>query len=123
MSNGVGDGYAYGVPHPSEYDPDEEPEWPEGMSAEQVSKLIARLAEELPQLGIYPEPHVSVERHGDHVALTMNFVVGDVAFTPRVQDPQQDEFNDQFRKLENDSLRDRVEEIKEKHRRGETPEA
>jgi hypothetical protein len=54
--------------------------------------------------------------------LVMQYQVGDVAFSPRVQDPETDQINDQFREIALDSLDDDVQSIKDKYRKDKDKE-
>lgn len=98
-------------------DPDEEDGLPEGVTREMLDALVSRVVEELEKIGLYADGEVHVEGHGEHLALIGNFRIGDIAFSQRVQNPQQDAFDDQFRAIETDNLYDQADDIRNEFKR------
>lgn len=92
-------------------DPDE-PQDPEDQIRDEAFRaeadsLIARgegLAERAKKLGLYAEGPAQITMvptpFGPRPALVQQFQIGRIAFTDRVQDPDTDKFNDDFRTIE-----------------------
>jgi hypothetical protein len=86
--------------HPSTNDPDDQEVFPPGVTEEHVEKLLEAVKEALTGIGLYMSPAAAIERRGDHLFVTANLEVGQIAFSKGVQDPEQAQFDDQFRSLE-----------------------
>lgn len=93
-------------------DPEWENELPEGVTQEMVNALINRVVEACEKIGLYASGDMTVESHGGRIVLLANFQIGDIAFSQRVQNPEQDAFDDQFRAIEADSVADRADDIR-----------
>lgn len=122
--------------HPSYGEPDEPDEeddgWigesalPEGITSDMVDDLIRQVAEATELVGLYADPMVKVQTTHEHdpdgecekdfLILHFYFRIGDVAFTPRVQEPVQDEFNSEFAKIEHREVHTGFEAIKDRFR-------
>lgn len=115
--------------HPSMWNPDDsddddpESRLPEGISQDQVNDLIRRMMGAAELIGLYADPLVQVERltspiaeGNDRLLLHVVFQIGQVAFTKRVQNPEQDQVDDTVRTIETGVSYDRSEEIKDKFR-------
>lgn len=102
--------------HPSMGHPDDDDQrsLPEGVTEEGVDSLVRAVIEATNGIGLYATPRVEMHFHGDLMLLNMQFDIGQVAFTKRVQDPEQDKFDDSFRGIEGDAVRDKVKGIKER---------
>lgn len=101
-------------------DPDEENELPEGVTQEMVEALVRRVVEACEKIGLYASDTIQVESHSGRLVVLANFQVGDIAFSQRVQNPEQDAFDDQFRAIEADSVADQAEDIRNKFKRDDT---
>lgn len=93
--------------HPSGFEDDEGSEsyLPDGVTGEQVTALVEEVLEKIKKLGMYCKgSHVAVEEDGfdDEPNLLIHaiFTFGKVAFTPRVQNPEQDAVDDEFKIIE-----------------------
>lgn len=85
---------------------------------EKLAPVIEKLQEEARKIGLYvsaaflqPDP-MTIPGEKTEPRIIVTFAVGDVAFSDRVQNPEQDEVEDQFRGIEHGMVRDQVEEIK-----------
>lgn len=125
--------------HPSQGanapDPDDSDEThlPDGASEEKVEALAREIMEACELLGLYAEQHYQVELTHDHdvaggceedyIVLHIPFRIGEVAFTTRVQAPEQDKTDDSFRTIVSADVNDAVEQLKNRFRKreGETP--
>lgn len=96
------------------------------LSPEQQEKLDAaldRLVEEARKVGLVAAQLMVVP--GDAfppassgpVKVVAQFTISDTAFSARVQDPKQAEFDDEFRRLAVASTEDEIEEIKKRYRK------
>lgn len=94
--------------HGFDDDDDEEASLPEGVTEEQVRGLVETITEEANGIGLYAAPMVQAHCQGDTMLLVMQFRIGDVAFLPRVQDPEQDKVDDTFRAIETDNAAQRI---------------
>lgn len=94
--------------HPS-YGEDEDYDsfLPDGVSNEQVVTLVDTIISEIEKLGLFMQhahlayPGMDIDDEDDEGYLLIHavFTFGKVAFTPRIQDPTQDKFNDSFRAI------------------------
>lgn len=86
---------------------------------EQVEALVTQVVDNVEKLGVYSDgPPVFMTHKDGRLGFVVQFTVGDVAFTKRVQNPQQDEIDSTFHKFQSDEVREKFESIKEKFRRG-----
>jgi hypothetical protein len=101
----------------SDGDDEQMPPLPFGATMEQVEALVKQAEEDLAKIGLYAEP-AAQSRHGDdELYLLMNFRVGDVAFTKRVQDPETDKTDDVIRGMESNAVFETRDEIIERYKR------
>lgn len=101
--------------HPgSGEDENEERSLPEGVTEEQVDSLIREFLAATEKIGLYGSPHVAVDVDQGKVCLFMSFEIGDLAFSKRVQNPEQDKVDSQFHQIETEAVRDRFQAIKDK---------
>lgn len=119
------------IPHNGEEDgPDpEEPFLPDGVSQEQVDDLITKISEKLNLLGLYVEPSLQVTVTHDHdvdgscgkdfIVLHVMCRIGRVAFSTRVQDPEQAKMNDSFTGIVTDEQHSKADEIRKRFSRGD----
>ena len=102
-------GYEEGAPLP--------PDIPE----EKLRPLLEKFTDGARRLGLYTEGiSVHVDANPDPGSppkhkLVAQFSLGDQAFSKRVQDPETDQMNHEFRKIEGQSVRDQWEEIRRQH--------
>ena len=116
--------------HPSMYDSDEpgddDQKLPDGVTEEMVKDRLKEMAEVLSRLGIYSSPDLICDVDDDgKIAIFVTAEIGDLAFSSRVQDPEQTEVDKTFHQFETDAVRDRFQEIKDKFsgKRKDSPEA
>lgn len=105
--------------HPSMYNPfdedDDDPELPDGVTREQVEQKVKDLLDVLEKIGMYTDDGVGIDITPDgRFALFLMCNVRDVAFTQRVQNPEQDAVNQTFHQFEANEVRDRFQQIKDK---------
>lgn len=114
--------------------PEQPPEEPDGTAHEQVREIVRELEDRARKMGLYLEDvgiasqshdqAVNAMQSADKLREVINsgeaqlvvvgtFVVGDVALSKRVLDPEQDEIDTQVRAI----LPDPAEELREKMRR------
>lgn len=92
--------------HPSEFDDDDyETALPDGVTSEQATALVEEVLEKIKKLGLYCKgAHVAVaeDNFNDEPNLMIHaiFTFGKVVFTPRVQNPEQDVVDDEFKIIE-----------------------
>ncbi len=94
---------------------------PDGVTESQVNDLIRGVMEATDLLGLYADPMVHLENLNGRLILNVQFRIGKVAFTKRVQDPEQDETDTAFHQIETEEVKDRVRDITARFRRGPTP--
>lgn len=116
-------------------DPDEEPSpIPEAIrdAADVLGERFKDVPDELRKIGLYLEGEpqlvmVPSQMGPPRAALVAQFVIGRVAFSKRVQDPDTDQMNDQFRVMEvqaeDDAFLDERQRIADALARGEDPYA
>lgn len=73
---------------------------------EQEDPTVGPVEEQLPDT-----EEITDKKH----LLVMAFQVGDIAFAPRVQDPETDKFNDEFRKIDSHATYEEFEAIRNKY--------
>lgn len=89
-------------------------------SEERYRALHDELEKKLEKIGCYVRNtgfQQPVDNDGNFVGdpfLILECQVGGVAWLPRVQDPEQDKFNDEFRGIEGDESKEEFEEIRRK---------
>lgn len=95
-----------GDPDDHDHDDEGEQELPPEIRA-QFDLLIERsekLIDKARQIGLYIEGHPQVQivptPGGMAAALVVQYTIGKVAFSDRVQNPEKDKFDDQFRVME-----------------------
>lgn len=98
-------------------DHEPEVELPEGVTREMIEALVVRAVEANEKIGLYATPDSHVELHGDRLVFVGSFRIGDIAFSQRVQNPEQAAFDDQFRAIEADSVADQAEDIRNAFRK------
>lgn len=95
---------------------------PEGVTIEQAHALVEAVVEAVEKLGLYSEhAHLAVpdaDAQGAPLMIHAIFTFGKVAFTPRIQNPEQDEFDDKFRKFEAGEIASTAADIVESFKRG-----
>lgn len=101
----------------------DEPEWPEGVTKEKVEALLEEAAGELKKIGLYAHPVMQLDVQSGQVIAYMAFEVGQLAFSKRVQNPEQDEVDRAFHQFEAQATRERYEEIRKKFIRDENAES
>lgn len=102
-----------------------EPELPKDIPAEKLEALVGELKERSNKIGLYMNAvSLNVDGGDDdipedlrHHKLMAQFTLGDVAFSKRVQDPESDGFDTDFKKIEHGALKDTVKDIVEQTRR------
>lgn len=110
--------------HPSEFSDDEPGSYlPDGVTEDQVTALVEDVLEKIKKVGLYCKgAHVAVgdDDLGDEPVLMIHgmFTFGKVAFTPRIQDPEQDAVDDQFNVIERYENEATAESIVESFKRG-----
>ena len=91
------------------------PEIPE----EKFESLVDKLADDSRKIGLYVNGvalNVDEDDTPDKMhMLVMQFVIGDVAFSDRVQDPEADEFDLEFKKIEKGTIIDQMQNIREQY--------
>lgn len=97
-------------------------ELPPDLPEDKMSELIEGVTEGARKIGLYTtgvgflvDERDEEEHPEKEHKLLMSFRIGDVAFSPRIQDPEQDEFNDQFRRIAASSVDDEVEDIRRRY--------
>jgi len=98
------------------------PEIPE----EKFEALVDKFADESRKIGLYvngvalnvDEDDIPDKKH----MLVMQFVIGDVAFSDRIQDPEADEFDLEFKKIEKGTIIDQMQNIREQYEKREKEE-
>lgn len=100
-------------------------ELPPDLPDEKLQPLIEELKEQAQKIGLYvsavalnvdhgdpdeTDPDAAVERRHQ---LMMQFTLGSQAFSNRVQDPESDNFDTEFKKIESGALQDNVSDIVE----------
>lgn len=102
-------------------------EYPDDLpyTEEQLGGLIERFENETRKIGLYlkhaglhvdpSSPDEPSERQDPK--LVMIFGIGSVAFSSRVQDPEQDEINDEFRRIASSSIDDDIESIRQRYKK------
>lgn len=102
--------------------PDEQPDGlPEDVPEEKLKELADVLSDKSRKIGLYSlgvgfiEDPDSEEGEPSQHTLVMQYQIGDIAFSPRVQDPETDQMNDEFRKIATATIDDDVEEIKKRY--------
>lgn len=101
---------------------------PKDVPEEKLRDLVEALSDEARKLGLYQLGFGFTADSGDdedlpgepvrHL-LVMQFAIGDIAFSPRIQDPETDKVNDEFRKIESDSVEDEIEAIRRQYLQGD----
>lgn len=96
---------------------------PDGVSEEQADALVKAVLDEIEKLGLYiRHAHMGVtepDPFGNPTLVIYGiFSLGKIAFTERVQNPEQDEFDDTFRQIESDETALATIDIIESFRRG-----
>lgn len=79
--------------------------------------VATTLADSLRQIGLYANEGRFLSRDDGRVFLAVSVDIGDVAFTTRVQDPEQAQFDDQFRQVATEVVDDDFLETRERMRR------
>lgn len=103
--------------HPSmgpEGGDDEEPDLPDGVTPEKIDALIREVVEKATLIGLYADPMIQVHGHDDVMFVAMRFDIGSLAWVKRVQDPEQDTFDDKLRQMENPLVKDQNQGIKDR---------
>lgn len=102
-------------------------EFPDDLpyTEEQLGGLIERFEDQTRKIGLYlkhaglhVEPSSLDKTESEDPKLVMIFGIGSVAFSPRIQDPEQDEINDQFRQIASSSVDDDIESIRKRYKKG-----
>ena len=92
---------------------------PEGFSEEKMVDLVERTTQALDRVGLHLAGFPRLEGTDDgRTWLVVNCEIGNLAFSKRVQDREQAEFDKQFSKFEVDATQDRIEDIKKRFMRG-----
>lgn len=74
-----------------------------------------QLADRAEKIGLYAQgTRLGVTEDGEHLIIVTDFIVGDVAFSPRVQDPEQEAMDDSFSTIEAASAKDDFAEYQRK---------
>lgn len=101
--------------HPSMGPDEEEPDGlPEGVTREKVEALIREVIEKAQMIGLYATPGVEIHGHDDVMFFAMRFDIGQLAWSKRVQDPKQDEFDTKLRDMENPMVKENTQGIKDR---------
>lgn len=106
--------------HPSLSDNEEPEPLPDGVSEEAVLGVLTRASTALARLGVYADEHLSVQVQEGRLIMIGHFAVGDLAFSKRVQNPEQDDFDESFRVMEREAVYDQAEDILDEFRRDDT---
>lgn len=93
---------------------DEEPELPDGVTREKLDALIREVVEKASLIGLYAEPTIGVHGHSDVMFLAMRFDIGQLAWVKRVQAPEQNKFDEEFRKIEQPLAKERTQHLKDR---------
>lgn len=105
---------------------EEEAPLPPDLPEDKLRPLLEKFTDGARKLGLYTEGiAINVDANPDgppQHKLVAQFSIGDQAFTKRVQDPESDSIDHEFRKIEGQTLRDQWEEIRRKHLGEETEE-
>lgn len=99
---------------------------PPNFPEDKFQDLLEKMGDKARQIGLYVngaalnvdeegEPLTGEKRH----VLVMQFTVGDVAFSKRVQDPEEDQFDTEFKKFESGQVKDQVEDIRQRYLKGQ----
>jgi hypothetical protein len=86
---------------------------------EQLQPKQEQMEAALRDVGLYVDKATWIVAPGQNPSLMMECFLGDVAFTKRVQDPTQNDFDASFREMTAAMAKERFEEMKERIRRGE----
>lgn len=84
---------------------------------EHVEAAVAQLDDELRKLGLYVEHSELYTLADGRIMLVCEATIGDIAFSTRVQDPEQHHFDQQFRTFEVDESHSSFEATREDLRR------
>jgi hypothetical protein len=68
---------------------------------------------------VHPDPNSTDMRHPERFVIIGHFTLGDLAFAPRVQNPEQAQVDDEFRGMQMDAEEAEWEELRKRHERGE----
>lgn len=102
-------------------DPDEPFDLPEGCDQIKLEEISNQLSERAARLGLYMAPLQRVMLAGDppeqHLFLETSFRIGSLAYKPRVQNPEGEVFEDQFRQIEAGMVEDQKQSILDQYRK------
>lgn len=97
------------------HDPDAEFD-PARLEAARTATSV--LEDEARKVGLYAQNvRMAVTEGAEHMVLIADFLIGDVAWSDRVQNPDMDETKDEFSKIESELTKDRFVELQEEMRR------
>jgi hypothetical protein len=88
---------------------------------ENLSNLLTELENRSRKIGLYLKSaglHVETAEEDEipeDPKLVVIFGIGDIAFSPRVQDPEQEKVDNQFRQIASGTLSDDIDEIKRRY--------
>jgi hypothetical protein len=100
---------------------DEDNFLPPEISQEAMSQKVEQLENQARKVGLYllgggiihdDDPD---EIEGPHHQLVAQFQIGDQAFSDRVQDPETDETNDEFRKIKRAMVAEDIENLRQQY--------
>lgn len=93
---------------------------------ERYRTLIVQVEESMRRIGLYLDGAnvASSEDHPERVYVMARFDIGDLAFTPRVIDPDTAKVDDAVREMEDDMTQARIEAMRQEYlrRKGQTDE-
>ena len=75
---------------------------PDGVDPEQYHEAVDKIEEAMRKVGLYMNGVMVAKDPAGQDVMFMTFNVGDVAFSERIQSPEQDKFNDEIRGIESD---------------------
>ena len=101
--------------------PSEDPNDP--FNEQNLTDVMEKLQEETRKMGLYVstavlhqepvhDPALAAAGEKPQTKLIVSFTLGDIAFSDRIQNPEKDQVEDQFREIEHGTIRDQVEDIK-----------
>lgn len=102
---------------PFEESPEGE-EWLDEEASERLDAVITAVREKAGHVGLHMTNHVQAQQVGDRIVVQAMFQIGQLAWANRVQNPEQDKFDDSFRSIEESMRADEKKSILDKYRKG-----
>jgi hypothetical protein len=101
------------------FEDEQEPEPIDPQILEQLQPKQEQMEAALRDVGLYVDKATWIVAPGQNPSLMMECFLGDVAFTKRVQDPTQNDFDASFREMTASLAKEAFEEMRERIKRGE----